>query len=939
MDKFLKFVARDLYDKHKDDLHEFCLVFPNIRSTLFFKAYLSEIISNPIWTPTFTTINNEIKKHSKLIEADELILLAELYDVYAKTTMTNERFDDFYYWGKILLADFNEIDKNLVNVSQLFRNISEIHKIEDSFEYLTPEQIEAIKYFWNSFNISKSSNEKENFKTLWDLLFDIYTSFRKNLSEKGIAYEGMIYRDVIDNNLSKTELLQPFKKVVFIGFNALDKCEIEFTKQIKSLKKALFYWDYDNYYLKNQDHEAGYFIRKNLSLFDNELKDNKYFESFSQPKKINVIPVPNKISETKITSTVLKELITDKKLITKNFDNTAIVLADEKNLVPLIYSLPADLDSINITMGYPVTNSYIYSFILNILEVYSDTFNKNKLYSKHIINIFSNKYLKSKLSDAFVSKIISNNTIYLSIDDLVEFPVWVEFFQKDLTIENLINLLSSIFDEILKSNEGFNIDYEATLVIINELKKLEAVLKNLKVGFQNKTLVNIIKTHLSFLRIPFEGEPLLGMQIMGTLETRLLDFDNLIVLSANEGIISGNINPVSYIPYNIRKGFGMPTIEQYEAIHSYYFYRLIQRSKNIYFVYNNDLTGVNTGEVSRYLQQLKYETNHELIERSISLVPEIQNKRIITKQKDLECINVLSRYFSDEKKYLSPSGIYSYIECQLKFYFRYIAKIQEPEMLTEDVDGMMFGSLFHNTVLALYHDFEGKFIEMADIEKILADDKLIDSKLMQSFADLNLASDNQLHGRNILIFEVLKKYIVQLLEIDKQYAPFEISGLEKSVNKYFDIQVDNESKIVKIGGIIDRIDSKNGITRIIDYKSGSDKKNIAELEHLFDGEHDKLKGFFQLLFYTMISKNELKYIKPAIFSINTFFSENSDFNLSIGSRDSKELIDSNHKIFKEFESKLKAILEELFSSNFSFKQTENEKNCQYCPYSNICFKI
>ncbi|OFX46083.1 MAG: hypothetical protein A2046_04290 [Bacteroidetes bacterium GWA2_30_7] len=938
MDKFLKFVAKDLYDKHKNNFQELCLVFPNIRSSLFFKAYLSEIISNPIWTPTFTTINNEIKKHSNFIEADELILLAELFEVYALITKSQEKFDDFYYWGKILLADFNEIDKNRVNANKLFINISEIHKIEDNFEYLTSEQIEAIKYFWNSFNISKSSNEKDNFKTLWDLLSDIYTIFKKNLSAQGIAYEGMIYRDVIENNLSKIELLMPFKKVIFIGFNALDKCEIEFTKHIKSLKKALFYWDYDNYYLKNINHEAGYFIRNNLNLFDNELKNNELFESFNIPKEIKIIPVPNKISETKITSTIINELISENKINTKKFDNTAIILADEKNLVPLIYSLPAKLDSVNITMGYPVTNSYIYSFILNILEVYTENFNKNKLYSKHIINIFNNKYLKNKKSENFVYKIISDNIIYLTTSDLKDFPVWNEFFENDLTLENLINLLSSIFNEIIKNKEGFNIDYEATLCIINELKKLEAVLISLKIGFQNKTLVNIIKTHLSFLRIPFEGEPLSGMQIMGILETRLLDFDNLIVLSANEGIISGNINPTSYIPYNIRKGFGLPTIEQYEAIHSYYFYRLIQRAKNIYFVYNNDIYGVNTGEMSRYLHQLKYETVHELIEKSISLVPEIQSKRIISKQKDTESINILSKYITDENKFLSPSAIYTYIECQLKFYFKYIAKIKEPEMLTEDIDGMMFGSLFHNTVYAIYKDFEGKTIEKSDIEKILSDSHVIDSKLMQSFKDLNLASDNQLHGRNILIFEVLKKYIFQLLEIDKQYSPFEITALEKSVSKFFALQIDNESKKIKIGGIIDRIDLKNGITRIIDYKSGSDKKNIAELSHLFDGEHDNLKGFFQLLFYTMISKDNLNLINPVIFSINTFFSENSDNNLSIGVRDNKEIIDSNHKIFEEFELNLKSILANIFSPDFNFNQTENEKTCKYCTFNNICFK-
>lgn len=938
MNKFLKLVANDMYNKHKDSFHELCLVFPNIRSTLFFKAYLSEIITNPIWTPTFTTINNEIKKYSDFIEADDLILLAELFEVYSQITKSKEKFDDFYYWGKILLADFNEIDKNIVNASQLFRNISEIHKIEDSFEYLTAEQIEAIKYFWNSFNISKESNEKNNFKTLWDLLFDIYNVFRKRLFEKGIAYEGMIYRDVVENNLSKVESLLPFKKVVFIGFNALDKSEIEFTKHIKTLKKALFYWDYDNYYLTNPNHEAGYFIRKNLKLFDNELKDNVFFDSFTKYKDIKLIPVPNKISESKITSTIINELLFEQKLNAKKFDSTAIVLADEKNLVPLIYSLPSEIDTINITMGYPVTNSYIYSFILNVLEVYTEAFNKNKLYSKHIINIFNNKYLKNKKSEYFVNKIVTNNTIYITSDDLKDFPIWAEFFKNNLSIENFINLLSSIFNEIIKNKEGFNIDYEATLCIINELKKLESVLNNLKITFQNKTLVSIIKTHLSFLRIPFEGEPLSGMQIMGILETRLLDFDNLIVLSANEGVISGNINPTSYIPYNIRKGFGLPTIEQYEAIHSYYFYRLIQRAKNIYFVYNNDISGVNTGEMSRYLHQLKYETNHKLVEKNISLVPEIQSKRIITKQKDSESLNVLSKYYSDESKFLSPSAIYTYIECKLKFYFKYIAKIKEPEVLTEDVDGMMFGSLFHNTVYAIYKDFEGKTIEKSDIEKILLDTNFIDTKLLQSFKCLNLASDNQLHGRNILIFEVLKKYIIQLLEIDKHYSPYEITALEKSVSTFIEIQINNEPKKIKIGGVIDRIDFKNEVTRIIDYKSGSDKKNIAELSYLFDSKHDKLKGFFQLLFYTMITKNNFKFIRPAIFSINTFFSDSSDNNLSIGVRDNKEIIDSNHNIFEEFEANLKAILAELFSEDFNFSQTENEKTCKYCSFNNICFK-
>ena len=620
MDTFLKHIAQDLYSRYNDKISDLCIVFPNRRASLYFKKYLSELTEKPMWSPTTITINELMEEISGLSVADNIKLLFELYTIYKIIKKSEESFDDFYYWGEMMLNDFDDIDKYLVNPEDLFKNLKSLKSIQDQFTYLSDEQIEAIKQFWQSFDPEKHSSHQDDFISIWNVLLNIYQSFNKRLNELGIAYEGMIYRNVT-NKLKGNDIIGlTHQKYVFAGFNALNNCEKKLFNYLQNNKMADFYWDYDESYINNPYHEAGFFLRENISEFKAPVSfsSQNVFNSLLQEKNIEIISVPSDIGQTKVITKILQESTVNH---IDSPNKTAIVLADEDLLVPILHSVPDSIDNVNITMGYPVNNTPIYSLLEHLIDLQKNakaTKTETRFYYKNVLAVLSHQYVNSQFQEEanqLIQFIKTNNKIVISNIELASCVFFQSLFIKvdsyqDLS-EYLLNILHHIYNSLKKTgNEDTihnpSLEKEYIYHIYLSINRLKEVLEEQNIPIKMETYIRLVRKIIRNLRVPFTGEPLSGLQIMGILETRLLDFENLFICSMSEGVLPKTEASLSFVTYSLRKGFGLPTIEHQDAIYAYYFYRLIQRAKNVTLMYNSSSDGMKTGEMSRFLYQLKF---------------------------------------------------------------------------------------------------------------------------------------------------------------------------------------------------------------------------------------------------------------------------------------------------------------------------------------------
>ncbi len=1005
MKNFLQNIAKTLHQTYKDKLSGCCIVFPNRRSGLFFNKYLSEITGKP--NPAILTINELMQKLSHLqIADDELILIFTLFKIYKKERKTTENFDEFYFWGQMLLNDFDALDKYLVDAKDLFQNLKSLQEIENQFNYLSPEQIKAIKNFWKSFEPTKYTKHQADFISIWSVLYDIYTKFNKELHSKGIAYEGMVYREVADkikNNdvetrrasslqCQKTSSLLHYEKIIFIGFNALTRCEEKLFDFLKQENLAEFYWDYDKYYIENEIQEAGLFLRENIKNYPSpnnpgeilktplnkkDLTGQKFhgvnssnFDYLSKKDKhIEFIAVPSEVGQAKIVNQILQKTIQP-----PNID-TAIVLPDEHLLIPLLYSLPEEIKAINVTMGYPLKDTPAYSLIEHIIElqknirIVSDerylpseicspsgmqsnsykadystgraTISQGQFYFRNVLAILNHQYINNEVAKSLVDYINKNNKIYISPDELGKNELLKNIFHRinklDEIPEYLVNILHNVFQKDIPELEQEYINQ-----FILAIKQLKEIITRQEIPMSIETFFKLLKQIIQTINIPFEGEPLEGLQVMGVLETRALDFENVIILSMNEGILPAGDSASTFIPYNLRKGFGLPTVEHSDAIYAYYFYRLIQRAKNIYLIYNSTSNGRATGEMSRFLYQLKYESGFNILEKNLTFDISLSLPEKINIKKTTAVINKLEQYFTNDgdKKYFSPSAINTYIDCSLKFYFRYIAQLKEPDEVKEEIDAMTFGNLLHKAMNIIYKSYENKLINVQDIENLINNKQIIEDAILKSF-EKEYYSKN-VSGRNILIFEILKKYILQILHIDKNYTPFQIIELEKEYKIRFPVKLNNKEENINLGGTIDRIDKLVDTLRIIDYKTGKVESSYSDIPSLFTKENiNRNKAVLQILFYSMLYEKNRKQptdITPALYFTKQLFNDNFDYHIK-KKQDGKYIIQETfNTVSEEFENELKNVFKEIFNPELDFEQVKNENICNYCPYSGICHR-
>ncbi len=957
MESFLKLVAADLYKHTEGNLAHTAVVFPNKRAGLFFNEYLAQESDSPIWSPAYVSISELFRSLSPWEVGDPVKLVCELYKIFRRETQSTETLDDFYFWGEMLISDFDDADKNRVDTDKLFSNLQDLRNIMDDYTFIDDEQEEAIRQFFQNFSIERRTALKERFISLWNVLGNIYKGFRESLASQNIAYEGMMYRHVIEHlNVDKL----PYEKYVFVGFNVLNKVEHTLFTQLKDAGKAVFYWDYDEFYMKENrqavTHEAGEFIRRNLRDFPSPLS-GELFKNLSKPKEVHYIASSTENAQARyLPQWIRNNLTTPEK-------ETAVVLCNEALLQPVLHSLPAEVKHVNITMGFPLSQTPVYSFLIALLELHTHGFNfKSGRYTfQSVVTLLKHPYTRQLTGQAELleKELTRNNRFYPLPGELGKDEFLTRLFTPLSGNLNLCIRLSETLQQVAsiyqantsgtEDTDAFNQLYRESLFkAYTTINRFRTLIEEDELTVQSETFRRLLVKILSTTNIPFHGEPAIGMQVMGVLETRNLDFRHLVLLSVNEGQLPKSGGDSSFIPYNLRKAFGMTTIEHKIAVYAYYFYRLLQRAERITLIYNTSSDGLNRGEWSRFMLQFLIEWPHPITRQFLEAGQSPQGTSSITVEKTPDVMRQMQSLFdvrANPKAKFSPSALNYYLDCPLKFYYRYVAGLSAPDEVSAEIDSATFGSIFHYAAEHIYKDLttHGKVINKEALETLLRNDvKLqdyVDTAFKKLFFNVPQNEKPEYNGVQLINSAVIARYLKQLLQNDLRYAPFTFIASEMEVDEPIDIQTPKGVIKSRIGGIIDRMDSKDGTLRIVDYKTGGDADTPPHVESLFIPDKKRSNYVFQTFLYAaiMCRKQPTMKIAPALLYIHRAATETYSPVIQMGeSRKPKEAVEDFSKYEKEYRERLQGLLEEIFNPEKSFTQTEIIEKCTYCDFKALC---
>lgn len=957
MESFLKLVAADLYKHTEGNLAHTAVVFPNKRAGLFFNEYLAQESDSPIWSPAYVSISELFRSLSPWEVGDPVKLVCELYKIFRRETQSTETLDDFYFWGEMLISDFDDADKNKVDTDKLFSNLQDLRNIMDDYTFIDDEQEEAIRQFFQNFSIERRTALKERFISLWDVLGNIYKGFRESLASQNIAYEGMMYRHVIEH-LDVDKL--PYEKYVFVGFNVLNKVEHTLFTQLRDAGKAVFYWDYDEFYRRENrqavTHEAGEFIRRNLRDFPSPLPD-ELFNNLSKPKEVHYIASSTENAQARyLPQWIRNNLTTPEK-------ETAVVLCNEALLQPVLHSLPAEVKHVNITMGFPLSQTPVYSFLIALLELHTHGFNfKSGRYTfQSVVTLLKHPYTRQLTGQAELleKELTGNNRFYPLPGELGKDEFLTRLFTPLSGNLNLCIRLSETLQQvagIYQTNtsgtggtDAFSQLYRESLFkAYTTINRFRTLIEEDELTVQPETFRRLLVKVLSATNIPFHGEPAIGMQVMGVLETRNLDFRHLVLLSVNEGQLPKSGGDSSFIPYNLRKAFGMTTIEHKIAVYAYYFYRLLQRAERITLMYNTSSDGLNRGEWSRFMLQFLIEWPHPITRQFLEAGQSPQGTSPITVEKTPDVMRRMQSLFdvrANPKAKFSPSALNYYLDCPLKFYYRYVAGLSAPDEVSAEIDSATFGSIFHYAAEHIYKDLttHGKVIHKEALETLLRNEvKLqdyVDAAFKELFFHVPQNEKPEYNGVQLINSAVIARYLKQLLQNDLRYAPFTFVASEIEVDEPIDIQTPKGVIKSRIGGIIDRMDSKDGTLRIVDYKTGGDADTPPNVESLFVPDKKRSNYVFQTFLYAAIlcRKQPTMKIAPALLYIHRAATETYSPVIQMGEpRKPKEAVEDFSNYEKEYRERLQGLLEEIFHPEKSFTQTETIEKCAYCDFKALC---
>ena len=958
METFLKQVATDLYNRTQGRLSRTAVVFPNKRAGLFFNEYLMQQSDVPIWAPAYLSISELFRGLSGWEISDPIKLVCELYKVFCKHTHHSETLDSFYFWGELLLSDFDDADKNMVHTDELFKNLQELHALMDDFSFMNKEQEEAIQQFFENFSIDKRTVLKDKFLSLWDVLGEVYRDYRDTLKAQNIAYEGMLYRDAVEN-LTPESL--PYDTYVFVGFNVLNKVEHTLFKKLQNAGKALFYWDYDPFYMdEKKQHEAGVFIRKNLIDFPSALPEDAFLKmrNMNSPKEIEYICSPTENAQVRHLPQWIRQNLT------KDAEKeTAVVLCNESLLQPVLHSLPSNVGHINITMGFPLSQTPVHSFLTTLIELQLQGYQpKNgRFLFQQVIAVLKHPYTRrlTQASESLENELTQKNRFYPLPSELQRDKFLSQIFQPIETNQGLVRYLTKALENVAviyrkeedeAKNELFNQLYrESIFRAYTTLNRFATLIEEGSLNVNKETLRRLLTKVLSGTSIPFHGEPAIGMQIMGVLETRNLDFRHLVLLSVNEGQLPKTGGDSSFIPYNLRKAFGMTTIDHKISVYAYYFYRLMQRAERVTLMYNNCSDGLNRGEWSRFMLQFLIESNHPIVQRTLISGQSPQGStpiRIIKTPQVMERMHLVFDLAYNPKAKISPSALNAYLDCPLMFYLRFIAGLKAPEEVSSEIDSATFGSIFHKTAEHIYKDLtaHGNLITREALKTLEKDTIRLEAYVDDAFKELffHIPDDEkpEYNGIQLINSAVIVRYIKQLLQHDIRYAPFQYLESEKSVTEKISIHTSSGDFHSRLGGYIDRLDCKEDTLRIVDYKTGGKADTPASVESLFIPDKKRSSYIFQTFLYASIMSRQQKLkVAPALLYIHRAASENYSPVICVKEGRNKAEAVMDFSLYEnDFRERLQKLLEEIFNPEVDFRQTEVEEKCAYCKFKEFCKK-
>ncbi|MBP3425990.1 MAG: PD-(D/E)XK nuclease family protein [Rikenellaceae bacterium] len=940
---FLECVARDLWQSYGERVQEITMLFPSRRAALFFREELSTQIKAPMWSPQCSFIDQIAEQLSGLTHGDRIRLVAELYKIWSKYH-PEESFDSFYFWGEMLITDFDTVDKYMIDADMLFSNLSDLHDL-DGFHTLTPEQVRIIEEFWSSIDKDiDTSQHKKQFNTVWRTLLPIYKEFRSRLSELGIGYGGMIYRRAAERARNGECPELDIQHLAVVGMNALSTSEKELLKHLKANYTVDFYWDYDRYYVDNRHNEAGMFMRDNLRRFPPKATFD--VERLSTPKNIRVVSTPSDAVQCKYAGQRLAEInATDK--------DTAVVLTDESLLLPMLYSLPEQMESVNITMGYPIRGDIAYSFCERLLELQRRkrvAANSTSFYHSDVTGLLSHAYLSGVEATRELTDIIIERRLIYVPQELFEGRGILELIFSPRSGGQLIgNYIEQVLNAVMECADKDPVRDELFSVIATQIDKLANSIESCGLAVEEKTHLTLLRKVLQTTNVPFEGEPLVGVQIMGFLESRALDFRNILILSMSDDHCPGNrLSSPSYIPYKLRKAYGMPTPEEQEAMYAYYFYRLLQRAENVELIYCSRTDERNTGEQSRYISQLAYESPHTLQRLDVQLNVTSESEHNIQIDKSGEVASKLNQWLDNSEHKLSHTRFFKFIECPLKFYFDSIARLAPVDELNEEVDGSTFGNILHYAMHKLYTPLVGVHNPREQIRTLIGSERVrqvVTESTNEACMCLKGSLSTEDWGGTLrMIRNVVTQYInTNILPFDAAKQGYTIMALEDRRSMPFEFRVGEQLHTVWFHGAVDRIDRlDDGTLEVIDYKTGRPKGNnlpneqISDIETLFEGTSDQvISAVLQTLLYSEMLTRDFPgvTVRPTLYYVRKM---RSDYTPLIMDRSRGVGINSYAEYADEFRAKFSAALSRLFSPSEPFSRCTDTKACQYCDFKLLC---
>ncbi len=929
-------------------------VLPNRRSMKFFQKFLGQEYgkrwNKPLFSPQIGTINELFIELADLMPADPVEQLYILYKEYIaikyrgksfSPASGKDTFDEFVHWGDAILKDFNDIDKYLTDARQLFTNIRDLKEIESDFSYLSKNQFDAVKSFWQNYLKGGTlSSKKELFASIWGIMFELYSNFNAALQAKGIGYEGQIYRKVAQ----QVSQYNFDKKTVFIGFNAPNRCERKLMQYLRDCGKGDFYWDFYGPMLSDKSNRANEII----STFVREFPSGYELEGVQgmlpggalavEQQKYKVYATPSGTGQAFVVSHILEQLFPGEQVEDEEAFSTAIVLPDENLLMPVLNSIPHKFKSINVTMGYPLASTSLASFMNLVKQLQQDARVKGEkylFYHKSLLDLLSHEYVKRLCPEEAVQikrGVLEGNMIYIAGDSPVldsRGGLLGKVLVKVDGSAGMLAYLASVLeylDEVLESW-----DREFICQYYRRVKRLQ----QLDIPMETKTCLKLVDQLCNGIVVPFKGEPLKGLQIMGTLETRALDFENVIIVSANEGKFPSSNVGNSIIPYNLRIGFGLPTYELQDGIAAYHFYRSVCRARNIFMIYDTRSEGLSGGEVSRYVKQLKYHFGVDVQETAVSAQPvqEGVQKDLKIEKRGAVMEKLLQLYTADGEKFLSASALNNYISCPLKFYVENVEGLADENEVSESVESNTFGSIFHHVMEGIYKKYEGKRVGREEIEKEKKDYGNIGRLILEGF--VKYMHTDSLEGQHKIVEALLRKYIALALDVDMQ-TPFRYVAGERRFK--YALPIKGGEVMVNFKAFIDRIDTivEGNITRIIDYKTGSvvPPDSNFDLQQLFDKENEgKYKALAQLYLYALIMFDSRlaagERVEDALLTV---------YQLKKIAKEPPFVMLMQHDDLARYKELLVECVEEIFNEDIPFYPNPQEKNCGYCKLQAVCRK-